>query len=105
MATRTRESMIDTATEEWTLNESDRLAVAAGCRFSVGHGEDVCTFIERFAHLSQGRWAGQKLKLIKWQRDFLMRLYGWRQENGKRRFRRAFLMAAKKSGKSPLMSA
>jgi phage terminase large subunit-like protein len=97
--------MIDTATEEWTLNESDRLAVAAGCRFSVGHGEDVCTFIERFAHLSQGRWAGQKLKLIKWQRDFLMRLYGWRQENGKRRFRRAFLMAAKKSGKSPLMSA
>jgi phage terminase large subunit-like protein len=34
-----------------------------------------------------------------------MRLFGWRQENGKRRFRRAFLMAAKKSGKSPLMSA
>jgi phage terminase large subunit-like protein len=32
-------------------------------------------------------------------------LFGWRRADGKRRFRRAFLLAAKKSGKSPLMSA
>jgi phage terminase large subunit-like protein len=96
---------IDDATEQWTLNESDRLAVVAGCWFSVAHGERVCKFIETFCHLSQGRWAGRPLKLMEWQREFLMRLFGWRRADGKRRFRRAFLLAAKKNGKSPMLSA
>ncbi len=96
--------MIDDATKDWILNRSDELAVAQGCYFSSKHGQDVCDFIERFCVLSQGRWAGKKLSLIPWQRSFLMRLFAWRRADGKRRFRRAFLMTAKKQGKSPLMS-
>ncbi len=97
--------MSDAVTREWTLNESDRLAVAAGCYFDPRCGEKVCEFIGRFCHLSQGRWAGKRLELIEWQRRFIMRLFSWRQPGGRRRFRRAYLQAAKKQGKSPLMSA
>jgi phage terminase large subunit-like protein len=95
---------IDAVTERWILNRSDELAVEQGCRFDQKHADKPCEFMEKFCHLSQGRWAGQKLALIGWQRTFTQRLFGWRQRDGRRRFRRAFLMAAKKQGKSPLMS-
>jgi phage terminase large subunit-like protein len=92
-------------TELWTLNASDELAVDQGCYFSVEHADRVCKFITTFCHLSQGKWAGQRLILMPWQEQFLRKLFGWRAPNGLRRFRRAFLLAAKKSGKSPLVSA
>ncbi len=92
-------------TRKWTLNASDELAIREGCYLSERHGEKVCKFIEGFCRLSQGRWAGQPLKLMGWQTGFLTRLFGWRRADGKRRFRSAFLLAAKKSGKSPLASA
>ena len=60
--------MISDDTKLWTLNESDRLAVAEGCFFSPRHGQDVCKFVESFCCLSKGRWAGQPIKLMQWQR-------------------------------------
>ena len=30
----------------------------------------------------QGRWAGQPLILLEWQRDFVMRLFGWKRPDG-----------------------
>jgi phage terminase large subunit-like protein len=92
-------------TAKWTLNKSDELAVQGGCYFSPKHGEQVCKFIESFCCLSKGRWAGKPLELMDWQRSFIMRLFGWRAANGKRRFRRAYLEIAKKNGKSSLISA
>jgi phage terminase large subunit-like protein len=97
--------MTDETTKAWVLNRSDELAVEEGCYFSVAHGEQVCKFIEEFCRLSKGRWAGQTVKLFDWQRKFLMRLFGWRRADGKRRFRRAYLEVAKKNGKSSLISA
>jgi phage terminase large subunit-like protein len=58
-----------------------------------------------FCRQSKGRWANQPLALLDWQRDFLMRLFGWRSPGGKRRFRTAYLEVAKKNGKSTLISA
>jgi phage terminase large subunit-like protein len=90
---------------KWIRNRSDELAVEQGCWFDENAGQFVCDFIEEFCRQSKGRWAGQPLTLLDWQRDFLMRLFGWMMPNGKRRFRRAYLEVAKKNGKSTLLSA
>ena len=42
---------------------------------------------------------------MRWQRDFVMRLFGWKRPNGLRRYLRAYLEIAKKNGKSTLLSA
>ncbi len=91
--------------KRWVRNPSDSLAVGKGCTFDEAAGWYVCDFIERFCCQSKGRWAGKPLTLLDWQRDFLMRLFGWRRADGKRRFRRAYLEVAKKNGKSTLVSA
>jgi len=84
---------------------SDELAQEAGCYFSAEHAERPILFIERFCVQSKGRWAGQRLVLMDWERDFLMRLFGWRRESGLRRYASAYLEVAKKNGKSTLISA
>ena len=89
----------------WIRNPSDELAIAQGCWFDESAGLFVIDFIQEFCRQSQGRWAGQPLILLEWQRDFLMRLFGWRAPDGLRRFRRAYLEIAKKNGKSTMISA
>jgi phage terminase large subunit-like protein len=90
---------------EWIRNPSDELAVSQGCWFDADAGAFVCDFVETFCCQSKGRWAGQPLTLLPWQRDFLMRLFGWKLPGGLRRFRRSYLEVAKKNGKSTLISA
>lgn len=91
--------------DTWIRNPSDRLAIRQGCYFDEDAGRFVCEFIERFCRQSKGKWGGQPLVLLDWQRDFLMRLFGWRRADGRRRFRRFYLEVAKKNGKSTLVSA
>jgi phage terminase large subunit-like protein len=61
--------------------------------------------MEAFCRQSKGRWAGQPLTLLGWQRRFIATLFGWKREDGLRRYKRAYLEVAKKNGKSTLMSA
>jgi phage terminase large subunit-like protein len=88
----------------WIRNPSDELALEQGCYVDQAAGELVCDFVETFCCQSKGRWAGQPLTLLEWQRDFLIRLFGWKMPDGRRRFRRAYLEVAKKNGKSTLIS-
>jgi len=87
----------------WTPN--DLAALEEGCYYDAECADHVVTFIERFCRLSQGRWAGEKIHLLDWQRDgFLKPLYGWRRPDGTRRYRRAYVTVAKKNGKSSIAS-
>lgn len=86
-------------------NPSDRLAVEQGCYFDESKGLRACKFVETFCRQSKGRWAGRPIELVENQRDFLMRLFGWRRADGKRRFRTAYVEQPKKNGKSTLVSA
>jgi phage terminase large subunit-like protein len=88
----------------WLRGPADALAVAEGCTFDAAAGRFACDFIETFCRQSKGRWAGRPLELLDWQRDFLMRLFGWKRADGLRRYRRAYLEVAKKNGKSTLVS-
>lgn len=90
--------------KQWIRGPADELAIAEGCWFDEAAGAFVCDFLETFCRQSKGRWAGQPLALLDWQRDFLMRLYGWRAPGNTRRFRTAYLEIPKKNGKSTLLS-
>jgi phage terminase large subunit-like protein len=91
--------------KKWIRGPVDELAIKQGCWFDEKAGLYAVNFIERYCRQSVGRWGGQPLFLLEWQRDFLMRLFGWKLANGKRRFLRAYLEVAKKNGKSTLFAA
>src|SRR5882757_1434149 len=90
---------------DYVQNASDRLALEQGYSFDEAKGRRPIDFIEKFCRQSKGRWAGKPLTLMEWQRSFIMRLFGWRAPDGKRRFRTAYLEVAKKNGKSTMISA
>jgi len=90
---------------KWIRNASDRLAVEKGCWFDEAPGLKAIRFVETHCRQSKGRWGGKPLRLLDWQKDFIMRLFGWRNPDGTRRFRRFYLEVAKKNGKSTMLSA
>jgi phage terminase large subunit-like protein len=96
---------VDGETKQWFRDKSDPRAARRGCYFSAQHGLRAVAFIERFCKHSLGEFAGKPFKLLAWQKDFVMRLFGWRRKDGRRRFTRAFLFVPKKNGKSTLLAA
>lgn len=84
---------------------SDEAAVEAGCYYDAQAGERVCKFFETFLSLSKGQWAGKQFELLPWQRDeLLMPLFSWKNSDGTRRFRLAYVEIPKKNGKSAICS-
>ena len=49
---------------------------------------------------SKGEWAGKPVELMKWQKMILWIVFGWRREDGTRRFRIAWIEVPRKNGKS-----
>jgi len=94
------------STRDWIKNPVDEIAVDKyGCYFDEDAGNHVCDFLETFCKLSKAKWRGKPLELQDWQRnDLLMPLFGWKQADGLRRFRLAFIFIPKKNGKSALSS-
>lgn len=54
----------------------------------------------RMLRHSKGELAGQPIELIPWQQFHLCQLYGWRKENGRRRFTMSFTEVGRKNAKS-----
>lgn len=74
-----------------------------GCTFSVAHAEYVADFFPRFLCHSKGEFAGQPFELLDYQRDdIIFPLFGWLNEDRRRRFRTAYIELPKKNGKSTL---
>lgn len=81
----------------------DRRLRKKGYWFDPAEADRVCRFVGLCKH-SKGKWAGQPLKLEPWQRRIVRRLFGWRREDGTRRYRRAALWLPRKNGKSTLIA-
>ncbi|MFQ5625858.1 MAG: terminase large subunit [Methyloligellaceae bacterium] len=89
--------------KKWIRSDLDERAVHQGCYFSEQHGLHVVEFCRRFLRHAKGRWAGKPFELMDWQRDkVVMPLFGWRREDGRRRFKSADIWVPKKNGKSSL---
>lgn len=101
---------IDAVTRSWIRNAADEKAAAEGMRFDSERGQFVCDWIESNCCLYEGDLAGQPMRLMPYEHDFIMRLFGWVRWSVEyncwiRRFTWASLWCAKKNGKSPLLAA
>ncbi len=73
--------------------------------FDVEKANRPIAFIELFLRQSKGKWNGKPLKLELFQKAFIQALFGFVDENGKRKYRKAIFFVARKNGKSVLDSA
>lgn len=58
-------------------------------------------FVEKLKH-TKGEWAGQQFRLEPWQQFVLWNIFGWKNADGTRRFRYAYIEIARKNGKTAL---
>jgi len=59
-------------------------------------------FIETFCTHTKGELAGTPLLLEDWQKKIIGDLFGWKQENGLRKYRTALIQLPRKNGKTTL---
>ena len=71
--------------------------------FDETRASHVCKFIELLPHI-EGEWEGKPLILDPWQIFILTTVFGWVDENDKRRFKTAYIEVPRKNGKSALSS-
>ena len=66
-----------------------------------GPAHDVCWFIENLSHV-KGEWAKRKetIKLEPWQIFILTVAFGWKKQDGTRRFRTVYIEVPRKNGKA-----
>lgn len=76
-------------------------AKSRGLRFDINAAQHVLDFFSLLRH-SKGEWAGEPFVLSPWQAFILWVLFGWKREDGYRRFRTAYIEVARKNGKSTL---
>ena len=62
------------------------------------------SFIETFCSHTKGELAGKPLLLEDWQKKIVGDLFGWKQENGLRKYRTALIQLPRKNGKTTLAS-
>ncbi|MCC2412609.1 MULTISPECIES: terminase large subunit [Bacillus cereus group] len=73
--------------------------------YSSKKANHAMEFIENFCKHSKGKWAGQPIDLELWQKAFIAALFGFIHKiEGTRKYREAFLVVARKNGKSTLSS-
>lgn len=70
-----------------------------------GHGQRFARFAWEFIRQTKGRWAGQRLVLEPFQRDFVDELFEVDPETGLRIYHEALLGIPRKNGKSTLAAA
>jgi phage terminase large subunit-like protein len=81
----------------------DDLAEGAGrgLRFDLAAARHAIEFFGFLCH-SKGEWAGQTFELAPWQAFIVGALFGWKRNDGLRRFRTAYCAVPRKNGKSSI---
>jgi phage terminase large subunit-like protein len=72
-----------------------------GLRFDETTAKTAIAFFRLLKH-SKGEWAGRPLALEPWEQFAGWSLFGWKREDGTRRFRTSYLEVARKNGKTTL---
>ncbi len=73
-----------------------------GIWFDHAAADYAFEFFENVLKLSEGQFEGQAFELQPSQAFIIGSLFGWKRENGTRRFRRAYIEQGKGNGKSPM---
>jgi phage terminase large subunit-like protein len=80
----------------------DDLKRTDGIWFDEEAADEAFAYFENVLHLSEGQFDGQPFKLHESQAFIVGSIFGWKREDGRRRFRRAYIEQGKGNGKSPL---
>lgn len=78
--------------------------MAEGSYYDKEQADYVVNFIGCLSH-TKGRWAGQRFRLMPWQRTAVRDIFGTLKADGKRQFTTAYIEIGKKNGKSELAAA
>lgn len=108
----TTQYAVDVTTDKIPANKWVRLACERHLRDLDRKDGDVCfiqqtadhaiSFFEEFLIFYEGQWSGMPFILQPWQKFIIGSLFGWKAKDGTRRFRTAYIEAAKGCGKSPI---
>lgn len=102
---------IDEMREEFSADELERFSAE-----QLENSREALYFIEgmmgkkgKFVpglNFTKGRqWAGKPFKLLKWQREIIIQLFGTLREDGYRQYRTCYIEVPKKNGKSEFVGA
>lgn len=70
--------------------------------FDPNAANKICLAIENFQHIRGRGFAGKPIKLEPWQTFIYATVFGWRRQDGTRRFRTAYTEIPRKNGKSTM---
>jgi len=87
---------LDGSTELAEVNGKER-----GLHFDETTAKTAIAFFRLLKH-SKGEWAGRPLILEPWQQFVVWSLFGWKREDGTRRFRTSYLEVSRKNGKTTM---
>ena len=73
-----------------------------GLWFSRGYADHIIEFFETKLVFYEGQFDGRPFLLEPWEKFIVGSLFGWKAEDGFRRFRTAYIEAAKGCGKTPI---
>lgn len=74
-------------------------------RFDASLADRVCAFFPRYCSHSKGAFAGRSFEPMDYQTQLILRpLFGWVDQAGVRRFRKAYIEIPKKNGKTSLIA-
>jgi len=79
-----------------------RSSIDSKYTFDKDSADKGIEFFEEYLVHIKGEWAGQKLELWSWQDKFIRELFGWKREDGTRKYRQAYIEVPRKNGKSTL---
>lgn len=75
---------------------------ARGLKWDLDEANKAVRFFENVLKLNGGEYEGKPFILLPWQKFVVGSLFGWKRDDGYRRFRVGYVETAKGSGKSPL---
>jgi len=73
-------------------------------KYSKARADRAVKFIENLPHV-KGEWAGQKIKLMPWQKRIIRDVFGTLNPDGTRQYRTVYIEIPRKNGKTTLASA
>lgn len=92
-------------TERWPGVTSPIDHCGGRYRFDPTLADRACAFFPRFCSHSKGAFAGQAFTPLDYQTQLILRpLFGWVDQAGRRRFRKAYIQIPKKNGKTQLIA-
>ncbi len=82
----------------------DPFATAEDCHLDKQAAQLAIDFYAECLHHVKGELAGQPFILEDWEKAIIGNLFGWKQPDGRRRYREAFIYVPRKNGKTTLVA-